>query len=114
MKGSSMLDFDRPPVSFKVKGEVYHVSSVTLEDAAQMTVLADASVMDQVAAMQKLLAEKVSTPRSRLSLWLRRKPSPRAALASLSAIQQAQLFGEWMSEWKARGVVPGESSGSAD
>lgn len=109
-----MLDFDRDPVTFKVKGEVYFVESVTLDDAAQMSGLSEAPVLDQVAAMKAFLAAKVRSRKSALSLWLRGKPSPRAALNGLSAIQQAQLFGAWMAEFKAsKGVVPGESSGSA-
>lgn len=110
-----MLDFDQPLIRFKVKGEVYHLDSLNLEDAARISQLEHVDQTAQITAMKDLLQSKARAQSPAWWLWLRGKPSPLKAIRSLSAVQQARLFGEWMAEFKqSRGVVPGESSGSAN
>lgn len=110
-----MLDFDDSRTEFKVKGQVYYINQLTLDDAAYVAGFQSASQSEQIDAMKELLVSKARCDRSSFGLWLRRKPSPQAAVRSLGAVQQARLFGEWMAEFRSsRGVVPGESSGSAN
>lgn len=110
-----MLDFDTPAVTFKVKGQEYYLDSVTFADAATIASLAEASQAEQIEALARLLVTKARSRRAGWMLWLAGKPSPRRAIESLAAPQQARLFAAWLAEFKnARGVVPGESRASAD
>lgn len=110
-----MLDFDSPAVTFKVKGHEYHLESITFQDAVAIAGLTDATQGEQIGALANLLVSKARSRRPGWVLWLMGKPSPRKAIESLSASQQARLFGAWLAEFKnARGVVPGESSASVD
>lgn len=108
-----MLDFDSPAVTFKVKGQEYSLASITFQDATVIASLSDATQGEQIDALSRLLVSKARATRPNWVLWLLGKPSPSKAIQSLSAPQQARLFGAWLAEFKnARGVVPGESSAS--
>jgi len=110
-----MIDFDADAkTTFRVRGGRYYIEPVSLEDAAAVMRLQKAKQQEQVAAMPELLIAKA---RSKTPAWWLRvtgRLSPQDAVRSLSAVQQARLFANWMSEFYGRGVGPGESSSSAD
>lgn len=109
-----MLDFDAPSVSFKVKGQVYYLEPLSFTDvpvAGEALKIDD--VKQQAETLVELLAGKARCAVPNWRLRLTRKPLPADAVRSLGVPQQAQLFGEWMGDMKARGVGPGESRRSA-
>lgn len=106
-----MLEFDATPVQFSLRGVHYFLEPLTLDDAATMSEHASSSTRDQIQAMVAMVASKARTRTPSWWLRLTRRPAPDAAVRLLSPVQQAQLFGDWIREY--RGVGLGESLGSA-
>lgn len=106
-----MLDFDVSPVAFRVNGATYWLAPMTLDDAAAISSHAESTKGEQIIAMRELIASKATSRVPGWWLWLTRRMSPADAVRSLGPAKQAQLFGEWISEY--RSVSLGESSGSA-
>jgi hypothetical protein len=110
-----MLDFDAPATSFKVKGQVYYLEPLSFSDVPTAgAALQVDDVRVQAEQLVELLASKARCAVPGWRLWLTRKPKPADAVRALGVPQQARLFGDWLGELKSRGVVPGESSGSAN
>lgn len=107
-----MLDFDEAKVTFRVAGVTYYLLPLSFDDVPTVgSAIASDEVKEQAELLVEVLAGKARCDIPAWRLRLGRKPSPDAAVRSLSVRQQARLFGEWLGEM--RDVVPGESSGSA-
>lgn len=110
-----MLTFDTDRHDFTVKGTVYYLEPIDFDAVAYMATLEGKPFEEQVDALAHLLKSKARTDVPNWKLRLFRKPSPEAAVGSLSMTQQARLFQSWLRA-NAAGVglvVPGESKGSA-
>ena len=106
-----MQEFDPKGHSFKIGRYTYHLPLLSLDIAGEFYQKQSDSEAELVAWMPKMLAERASCDRPALIRWLTGMPSPERAVKSLAISQQVRLFQEWL---KSSGVMPGESSRSAN